>query len=81
MSKKRPRGFVPWSPRSGALQILGQIDAVLAEYADHRPLTCLQLFYRLVCAHGYDKTERAYSRLCETLGSVQKFPRGWYDPA
>jgi len=72
MSKTRPRGFAPWSPRTGTLRLLSQLDAVLTEYADHLPLTCRQVFYRLVGAHGYDKTERAYSRLCETLGRARR---------
>ncbi len=68
MSKTRPRGFAPWSTRFETRILLGQITAVLEEYADHLPLTCRQVFYRVVGAHGYDKTERAYSRLREMLG-------------
>ena len=33
--------------------------------ADHLSLTIRQIFYRLVGAHGYEKTEQAYDRLIE----------------
>ncbi len=45
---------------------------MLDEYADHLPLTARQVFYRLVGAHGYDKTERAYDRLTEHLGMARR---------
>jgi hypothetical protein len=65
--KTRPRGFAPWSPKPETLALLAKVNAVLGEYADHLPLTLRQIFYRLVGAHGYDKTERAYERLGEHL--------------
>jgi hypothetical protein len=37
------------------------------EYAGYLPLTLRQVFYRLVGAHGFDKTEQAYGRLGECL--------------
>ncbi len=45
---------------------------MLLEYADHLPLTIRQIFYRLVGAHGYDKTERAYDRLGEMLNRARR---------
>jgi hypothetical protein len=65
--RTRPRGFVSWSPRQETLELLARVNAVLGEYADHLPLTVRQIFYRLVGAHGYDKTEQAYERLGEHL--------------
>ena len=53
----RPRGFAPWRPRRDTLGLLDTIRGVLAEYDDQLPLTARQVFYRLVGAHGYDKTE------------------------
>jgi hypothetical protein len=44
----------------------GSYDAV-DEYEAQLPLTVRQIFYRLVGDHGYEKTERAYSRLTEHL--------------
>src|SRR5262249_14548778 len=65
--KTRPRGFAPWSPQPETLEVLARVNAVLGEYEDHLPLTLRQIFYRLVGAHGYAKTERAYERLSEHL--------------
>ncbi len=64
----RPRGFVAgWRPQARTRLVLEQVAQVLDEYRQYLPLTCRQIFYRLVGAHGYDKTELAYKRLCETL--------------
>jgi hypothetical protein len=65
--KTRPRGFAPWSPHQDTLELIARVNAVLGEYQDHLPLTLRQIFYRLVGAHGYEKTERAYERLGEHL--------------
>jgi hypothetical protein len=70
--KTRPRGFVDWKPRQDTLDLLSKVRGVLNEYAAHLPLTCRQVFYRLVGAHGYDKTERAYDRLCEMLNRARR---------
>ena len=43
--------------------LLGQVQAILVEYEDYLPLTVRQIFYRLVGAYGFEKTERAYERL------------------
>jgi hypothetical protein len=68
----RPRGFAPWSPRSETLDLLAVVRDVLDEYSEQLPLTARQIFYRLVGAHGYDKTEAAYARLCETLNRARR---------
>ena len=65
--KTRPRGFVDWKPQAATLALLDQVRGVLDEYAEYLPLTVRQVFYRLVGAHGYDKTEKAYERLGEAL--------------
>jgi hypothetical protein len=65
--RTRVRGFAPWHPHDETLQLLELVRAVLVEYAEYLPLTLRQVFYRLVGAHGYDKTERAYERLGEHL--------------
>jgi hypothetical protein len=66
-TRTRPRGFAPWSPRQDTLELIARVNAVLGEYRGHLPLTLRQIFYRLVGAHGYEKTERAYERLGEHL--------------
>ena len=70
--RTRPRGFAAWEPRPESLVLVDHVRAVLAEYEAHLPLTIRQVFYRLVGAHGFDKTERAYARLCETMGRARR---------
>jgi len=70
--RTRPRGFAPWSPQAATLELLNQVRAVLAEYENYLPLTIRQIFYRLVGAHGYEKTEQAYARLCEHLNRARR---------
>jgi len=52
--------------------LLQQIQAVLEEYAEHLPLTCRQIFYRLVAAHDYPKTEDDYKTLCGKLQRARR---------
>jgi hypothetical protein len=47
--------------------LLEQVEQALDQYYDYLPLTVRQIFYRLVGAFGYEKTERAYDRLAEAL--------------
>jgi len=69
----RPRGYITgYSPQAKTRALLDQARAVLDEYRDYWPLTCRQVFYRLVGAHGYDKTEAAYSRLCHHLANARR---------
>lgn len=68
----RVRGFADWRPQARTEALLVQVGDVLAEYADFLPLTARQVFYRLVGAHGFDKTEAAYGRLLETLNRARR---------
>src|SRR5262245_7506874 len=70
--RARVRGFAPWTPQKETLALIARVNAVLREYADHLPLTVRQIFYRLVGAHGYDKTEHAYKRLGEHLNRARR---------
>jgi hypothetical protein len=70
--RTRVRGFAPWSPQAATLELLNQVKAVLGEYEDYLPLTIRQIFYRLVGAHEYEKTEKAYERLCECLNRARR---------
>jgi hypothetical protein len=71
-TRTRVRGFAPWNPQGTTLHLLEQVRGVLAEYEDYLPLTIRQIFYRLVGAHDYEKTERAYARLCEHLNRARR---------
>lgn len=70
--RTRPRGFADWNPRSDTLALVAQVQGVLDEYSAHLPLTVRQVFYRLVGTQGFDKTERAYARLCETVNRARR---------
>jgi hypothetical protein len=75
MSKKtttRPRGFAPWNPTAESRGLIEKVVAVLAEYGAYLPLTVRQIFYRLVGAHGYEKTEAAYERLGEKIARARR---------
>jgi len=65
--RKRPKGYADWSPQAPARALLGQVEEILAEYADHLPLSVRQIFYRLVGRFDYEKTENAYERLSDKL--------------
>lgn len=68
----RVRGFAPWNPREDTYVLLNQVQGIFREYSAQLPLTNRQIFYRLVGAHGYDKTEKAYARLCEMLNRARR---------
>lgn len=69
--RTRPRGFAPWTPRPASLALVQDVRAVLAEYADHLPLSLRQVFYRLV-TRGFPKDEGAYSRLGEVVNRARR---------
>jgi hypothetical protein len=68
----RVRGLAPWQPQRATIDLLGKVNAVLVEYAEYLPLTVRQIFYRLVGAHSYAKTEQAYARLGEHLNRARR---------
>jgi hypothetical protein len=66
----RARGFIEWRPHAETWELLHRIRHVLDEYVEQLPLTLRQIFYILV-GHAYEKTERAYERLCETSNKAR----------
>ncbi|WP_377271659.1 hypothetical protein [Peterkaempfera sp. SMS 1(5)a] len=70
--RTRVRGFAPWTPRPHVQDLVDRVRAVLDENRQYLPMTARQVFYRLVGAHGYDKTEQAYARLLETLNRARR---------
>lgn len=72
-SSQRPRGYITdYRPQERTKQLLGDVMAVLDEYSEHWPLTCRQIFYRLVGAYGYDKTEAFYDKLCHHIANARR---------
>ena len=49
------------------MKLLEHVQAILDEYPAYLPLTLRQIFYRLVGAYDYPKTEAAYERLASIL--------------
>lgn len=72
MATNRPRGFVAWKPQTKTRQLLDQVQTVLDTYQASLPLTCRQIFYRLVATTGYDKTEQAYERLLNLINRARR---------
>ena len=69
----RTRGYVlDYKPYAKTRDLLDQAQTVLDEYRAYWPLTCRQIFYRLVGAYGYDKSEAAYGRLCKHLANARR---------
>ena len=69
----RARGFnEAWHPRAESWELVSSVQHLLDEYVEQLPLTLQQIFYILVGRHAYEKTERAYERLCETLNEARR---------
>ena len=66
------RGYRAWRPQAESRVLLDQVEAVIEEYRDQLPLTLRQLFYRLVGAHDYPKTERAARNLNNMLTRARR---------
>lgn len=70
--RTRARGFAPWTPRAESAALVQMVRDVLDEYRSHLPLTIRQVFYRLVGTVGYEKIEKGYGRLAETLNRARR---------
>lgn len=68
----RPRGLAAWNPQRKTRRVLDQVREVLSEYADYLPLAIRQIFYRLVGAYDFPKTERGYANLAEMLNRARR---------
>lgn len=68
----RPRGFIDdWKPKSERYQLVCAVQAIIGN-STILPLTLRQIFYMLVTGIGYDKTEKAYKRLCEAMNIARR---------
>ena len=70
--RSRPRGMASWTPQLKSQQLLDQVNAVLHEYQEHLPLTCRQIFYRLVGTYGYPKREQDYKTLLDKINRARR---------
>lgn len=72
-STARPRGYIDnYRPQAKTRALLDDVLVVLEEYRDHLPLTSRQIYYRLIGAHGYEKTEGFYDRLCHHISLARR---------
>jgi hypothetical protein len=69
---KRPKGYAPWRPHKKTTRLMFQVKQILEEYREHLPLTGRQIFYRMVAAYDYPKTERAANNLGEHLTRARR---------
>jgi hypothetical protein len=69
----RHRGYIAdYKPQVKTLRLLDDVQAVLDEYREYWPLTCRQVYYRLIGAHGYPKTEAFYGKLCHHMANARR---------
>jgi hypothetical protein len=69
----KPRGAMTnYHPHKDTAELFEQVQDVLDEYEDYLPMTLRQVFYRLVGAHGFPKTDKAYARLSENLNKARR---------
>ena len=69
----RARGYIQnYRPQQKTKALIEAADRVLCEYHAHWPLTVRQIYYRLVGAHGYPKTETFYGTLCHHLANARR---------
>ena len=69
----RARGYIDWyRPQQRTLDLLNDANCVLEEYRKLWPLTARQIFYRLIGAYGYDKSDAFYSKLCHHLANARR---------
>ena len=81
MATTRPRGFIDnWTPQQHVRRLIGDVYDILQDNRDILPLTLRQIFYMLVSAYNsedvqgykFDKTEKSYKRLCETMNKARR---------
>lgn len=65
-------GYTPWKPRPKGLRLVGQVSEVLSDMRPYLPLTCRQIFYRMVAAYDYPKSESAYNNLLYYLQRARR---------
>jgi hypothetical protein len=69
----RARGYIAgYTPERKTRDLLDAVRAVLDEYREHWPLTCRQVFYRLVGTGAFEKSQRFYKRLIHHVGNARR---------
>lgn len=67
------RGYSPYNPSPYWGSVIDAVRAMLQdELRDVKPVTVRQIFYRLIAAHDFPKTERDYKALARTLTRARR---------
>jgi hypothetical protein len=70
---RNPLGYLhTWKPYKKGQVMLARVEDVLAEYAAHLPLTCRQIYYRMIGAYGYPKGEKFEDSLYTLLVNARR---------
>ena len=70
---KRQRGIIEnYNPRPETIDLINNVIEILNNERQYLPLTIRQVFYRLVARNEIGKTEKDYSRLCESMGKARR---------
>jgi hypothetical protein len=70
---RNPLGYLDaWRPYKKTQVMLARVQDILAEYEDHLPLTCRQIYYRMIGAFGYPKGEQFEDSLYTLLVNARR---------
>jgi hypothetical protein len=57
-STKNPKGYIErYRPQQKTRNVIRQVKQILAANADYLPMTCRQIFYRMVAEHNWPKSK------------------------
>lgn len=65
-------GYTPWKPQAKGLRLVSEVREILSDMRPYLPLTCRQIFYRMVAAYGYPKSESDYNNLLYYLNRARR---------
>jgi hypothetical protein len=67
------RGYLDdWQPRDDTKLMLGRVQQIMDEYADQLPLTCRQIYYRMIAQWRYPKGVKFERALYSVLDSARR---------
>jgi len=52
--------------------MLGQAQQILKEYSNHLPLTCRQIYYRMIASYGHPKGKKFQGSLYDMLKGARR---------
>jgi len=70
---RNPLGYLhDWRPYHKSEVMLGQVKCILDEYAAHLPLTCRQIYYRMIGEFGHKKGKQFERSLYDLLVNARR---------